>query len=200
MRIPRSLRAVTAALLLAAAGGAPAAEPAPPFTLTDARGESVSLSDFRGRYVVLEWTNHQCPFVRKHYESGNMQSQQAFARERGIAWLSIISSAPGTQGHVSGARAIRVAEQSGASPRHILLDPDGEVGRAYGARTTPHMYIIDPDGKLIYQGGIDSIPSADPADIPRATQYVQVAMTQVLDGQPVATRSSRPYGCSVKYD
>lgn len=190
---------LAAALLFGLAGDAVAADAAPTFTLENASGERVSLADFRGRYVVLEWTNHQCPFVRKHYESGNMQSQQAFARERGIVWLSIISSAPGEQGRVSGPKALNIAERQGARPTHILFDPDGTVGRDYDARTTPHMYIVDPDGQLIYQGGIDSIPSADPADIPRATQYVHVALQQALADEPVTSRSTRPYGCSVKY-
>lgn len=172
---------------------------APDFTLTDAEGNSVSLSDYRGQHVVLEWTNHLCPFVQKHYDSGNMQAHQREAAERDVVWLSIISSAPGKQGHVTGAEALRIAKQADASPERILIDADGTVGRQYGAKTTPHMYIVDPDGTLIYMGGIDSIPSADRADIKQATPYVRVALNQALAGEAVSEANTRPYGCSVKY-
>ena len=190
--------------LLGAANSALAADarvgdPAPGFTLTNTQGERVSLSDFRGQHVVLEWTNHLCPFVQKHYRSGNMQAQQREAAEQDVAWLSIISSAPGKQGHVSGSEAMRIAAEHEAAPTHILLDADGQVGRSYGAKTTPHMYVIDPQGDLIYMGGIDSIPSADSADVAKATQYVRVALNEALAGKPVSESNTRPYGCSVKY-
>lgn len=194
----RVMRAMLAVLAFGL-GTLQAAEPAPEFTLTDARGQQVRLSDFRGRYVVLEWTNHECPFVRKHYDSGNMQAQQRLAHGHGAVWLTIISSAPGKQGYVSGEQALAIAEDAGAEPDHILLDPDGTVGRAYGARTTPHMYLIDPQGRLLYRGGIDSIPSADKADLARAVQYLPRALGQALAGEPVDPASTRPYGCSIKY-
>lgn len=182
------------------AGAAPRiGEPAPGFTGVDTRGNSHSLSDFLGTPVVLEWTNHDCPYVRKHYDSGNMQQQQRAATEKGAIWLSIISSAPGKQGHVSPAQADDLTVQRKAAPSAVILDEKGDIGRLYGAKTTPHMYIIDAEGKLAYMGGIDSIASSNPADISKATQYVLPALNQVMDGKPVASSVTRPYGCSVKY-
>ena len=148
---------------------------------------------------MLEWTNHDCPYVRKHYGAGNMQAQQQEAAAQGVAWLSIISSAPGKQGHVSPAQADQLTTQRNAAPSAVLLDDGGEIGRLYGAKTTPHMYIIDPEGDLVYMGGIDSIASASPDDIGKATQYVRVALDQALAGKAIGTPVSRPYGCSVKY-
>lgn len=174
-------------------------EPAPAFSATASDGRTVSLADYKGKYVVLEWTNHECPFVGKHYGSGNMQAQQKAATARGAIWLSIISSAPGKQGHVDGARADALTRARGAAPTAVLLDEKGEVGRLYGAKTTPHMFIVDPEGRLIYAGGIDSIASADADDIPRATQFVRVALDEALSGQPVSRPVTAPYGCSVKY-
>lgn len=174
-------------------------EPAPDFTGTDSYGETLRLSDLRGEVVVLEWTNHDCPYVRKHYGSGNMQAQQRQATAGGAVWLSVISSAPGKQGHVTAAQANALTAQRGAAPTAVILDPEGTIGRLYGAKTTPHMYIVDAEGTLRYMGGIDSIVSADPADIPRATQYAQRALEEILVGDPVSTPVTRPYGCSVKY-
>lgn len=156
------------------------------------RGESHRLADYRGQVVVLEWTNHDCPYVRKHYDAGNMQAQQREAAEQGAVWLSVISSAPGKQGHVGPTEADALTASRNAAPRAVLLDPAGDMGRAYGARTTPHMYIIDPAGNLVYMGGIDSITTADPADIPAATQYVRLALREMAAGQPVTTPISRP--------
>lgn len=173
--------------------------PAPAFTGVDSTGKSHSLADFRGKTVVLEWTNHDCPFVVKHYGSGNMQALQREATAAGVVWLAVISSAPGEQGHVSGAEAIRIAGERRAAPSATILDPDGSIGRAYDARTTPHMYVIDPAGTLVYMGGIDDKPSADKADIPAAKNYVRAALDDLRAGRPVATPTSRPYGCSVKY-
>jgi peroxiredoxin len=198
-------RRVAAALLtgLLTATSAVAAvkvgEPAPELRATDSEGKAHRLADYRGRVVVLEWTNHDCPFVRKHYAAGNMQAQQKEAAAQGAVWLSVISSAPGKQGHVSPEEANRLTESRGAAPTAVLLDPEGAVGRLYGAKTTPHMYVIDRDGRLAYMGGIDSIPSSDPADIPKATQYVRAALDAVLAGKPVAEAVTQPYGCSVKY-
>jgi peroxiredoxin len=190
-------------LMLAVAGTAPAmvkvGEAAPEFTGTDTEGRQHTLGDYRGKFLVLEWTNHDCPYVRKHYDAGNMQAQQQEAAAQGVAWLSIISSAPGKQGHVSPAQADQLTTQRNAAPSAVLLDDGGEIGRLYGAKTTPHMYIIDPEGDLVYMGGIDSIASASPDDIGKATQYVRVALDEALAGTAIGTPVSRPYGCSVKY-
>ncbi|MGF1535721.1 MAG: redoxin domain-containing protein, partial [Elainellaceae cyanobacterium] len=159
-----------------------------------------SLSDFRGKVVVLEWTNHQCPFVGKHYGSGNMQALQADATAEGVTWLSIISSAPGKQGYVEPDKANELTESRNASPTAVLLDPKGEIGQLYDARTTPHMFVINEDGVVEYMGAIDSIPSADTADLEKAENYVEAALTSVLADQAVETAVSQPYGCSVKYD
>jgi peroxiredoxin len=174
-------------------------QPAPDFSLKDSNGATRALSDYRGKLVVLEWTNHDCPFVRKHYGAGNMQAQQKEAIKKGVVWLSVISSAPGKQGYVSGQQANKLTVERGAAPTAVLLDPDGRVGQLYGAKTTPHMYIVDTGGTLRYMGGIDSIPTADKDDIPDATQFVRVALDELLDGKAVTTTVSRPYGCSVKY-
>ena len=198
------LKAVVLASLLLAAGAASAAvkvgEPAPDFTLPAADGKTYSLNSFKGKYVVLEWTNHECPFVKKHYRSGNMQAQQKELTGKGAVWLSIVSSAKGEQGHVDAAKASELTKSRGAAPTAVLLDPAGEVGRKYDAKTTPHMFVVAPDGKLIYMGGIDSIPSADADDIADATPYVKVALAEAMAGKPVTHASTRPYGCSVKYD
>jgi peroxiredoxin len=192
--------AVTLALGATPAGAEPATgKPAPDFIGTDTQGKAYRLSEFKGKRVILEWTNHDCPFVGKHYGAGNMQATQKDARAKGAVWLSVISSAPGTQGHVSPAEADELTKTRGAEPNAVLLDPEGKIGRLYGAVTTPHMFIIDTDGKLVYKGAIDSIRSSDTDDIPRAVNYVKQAMTQLVAGQPVSPAGSRPYGCSVKY-
>ena len=172
---------------------------APNFTLPNSNDEDTTLSDFAGSYVVLEWINHECPFVVKHYGSGNMQSLQEEFTDKGVIWLSINSSAPGKQGHCTGAEANDLTEQKEASPTAVLLDPDGTVGKMYGAKTTPHMFIIDPDGKIIYQGAIDDIPSFDPADIAQANNYVRLALGESMAGSAVSNPSTKSYGCSVKY-
>ena len=174
-------------------------EPAPDFEGVDTQGKAHRLVDYRGKTVVLEWTNHDCPYVRKHYGAGNMQDQQREAAAQGIVWLSVISSAPGKQGHVEPAEADKLTQSRDAAPHAVILDPAGKIGRAYGAKTTPHMYIIDAAGKLVYMGGIDSISSANPDDIPRATQYVRVALQELATDKAVSTPVTRPYGCSVKY-
>ncbi|MGF1512983.1 MAG: redoxin domain-containing protein [Elainellaceae cyanobacterium] len=175
-------------------------EPAPDFTAVDSQGNAHALSDFRGQVVVLEWTNHQCPFVAKHYGSGNMQALQADATAKDVTWLSIVSSAPGKQGYVEADKANELTESRSASPTAVLLDPEGDIGRLYDARTTPHMFVINEDGVVEYMGAIDSIPSADTADLEKAENYVEAALTSVLADQPVETTASQPYGCSVKYD
>ena len=174
-------------------------QPAPAFTLTDTKGTTHSLADFAGKTVVLEWFNHECPFVKKHYGAGNMQRQQAAATGKGVVWLTINSSAPGKQGHVNAEQANAILGEWKASPTAFLLDHDGTVGQAYGAKTTPHMYVIDGAGVLRYNGAIDSNPSADPADIPGATQYVEAALGDLAANRAVARGTTQPYGCSVKY-
>lgn len=173
--------------------------PAPNFTLQDKYGKQVSLSDFEGKHVVLEWTNHLCPYVKKHYESDNMQALQRKYTEQDVVWLSIISSAPGKQGYVEAGEAIELTESRDAAPSHVLFDPEGDVGKAYSAKTTPHMYIINPKGDLVYAGGIDSIKSANPADIPKAEAYFDLAMAADLNGEKISKPLTPPYGCSIKY-
>lgn len=174
-------------------------EAAPAFNGVTAAGESVSLSDFAGRTVVLEWTNHDCPYVRKHYDGQNMQALQAGAAAEDIVWLQIISSAPGEQGHVSPERALQLNEERGAAPAHVLIDEEGVIGRAYDARTTPHMYVIDPEGVLQYAGAIDDQPSANPATLESAVNYLSLALEALGDGRMPDPAETRAYGCSVKY-
>jgi peroxiredoxin len=174
-------------------------QPAPDFTAVDSYGVAHALGDYRGKIVVLEWTNHQCPFVGKHYGTGNMQALQQQATATGVTWLSVISSAPGEQGYVSDAEANVLTAKRNASPMAVLLDPQGVVGRLYDARTTPHMYIIDAAGTLVYMGGIDDKPSTQDADVKTATNYVRVALDEIRSGKPVSMPVTRPYGCSVKY-
>lgn len=184
---------------VSAAPAAAIGAPAPAFTAATADGGTASLADYAGKVVILEWTNHDCPYVRKHYGSGNMQALQREATGKGAVWLTVISSAPGEQGHVSGPQAKKIAEDAGAGPSQILLDPDGVMGRAYGAKTTPHMYVIDADGRLVYMGGMDDRPTTDPGDIKGARNHVAAALADITAGRAVATPSTRPYGCSVKY-
>jgi len=172
---------------------------APSFELMDGTGTLQNLDSYKGKKVILEWTNHSCPFVKKHYGSGNMQALQKKYTDEGVIWLSIISSAPGNQGHVNGEEATSLSESRNASPTHVLLDPTGEVGRTYGAKTTPHIFIIDEHGVLQYKGAIDSVASANPADIEKADNYIDLAMASLNKGEKIATSLSRPYGCSVKY-
>lgn len=172
---------------------------APAFSAPDANGQTRTLAEFRGRTVVLEWTNHGCPYVRKHYDSRTMQTLQQEATADGIVWLQIISSAPGEQGHLDAAGARARVQTDGAHPTATLLDPSGAIGRAYGAMTTPHMYIISPEGVLLYQGAIDDRPSARPSSLEGATSYVRAALTDIAAGRAVQTAQTTPYGCNVKY-
>ena len=174
-------------------------EPAPAFTLEDSEGNSHSLSDYRGKYLVLEWVNFDCPFVRKHYDSGNMQELQSTYRDREVIWLSVCSSAPGKQGYFEGEELNERLAEEKSLPTAYLVDAEGTVGQAYGAKTTPHIFIIDPEGILIYAGGIDDRPSTDTDDIAGATNYVKTTLDAALAGEPVEVKTSRPYGCSVKY-
>jgi peroxiredoxin len=173
--------------------------PAPAFTLIDQNGTSHSLSDFKGKTVVLEWVNYECPFVRKHYDSGNMQRLQKEYTTRGVVWLSVSSSAPGKQGHYDADEIRKRLTTEKASPTAYLVDADGTVGKAYGAKTTPHMFVIDKEGVLAYMGAIDDIASTDVDDVAKAKNYVSASLEALMDGKKVAVKSSKPYGCSVKY-
>jgi peroxiredoxin len=173
--------------------------PAPAFKLTDSNGKTVSLADFAGKTVVLEWTNHDCPYVRKHYGSNNMQALQKKWTAQGVAWLTLISSAPGTEGYVSAEEANKLTASRGAAPSDVLFDPKGDVGRAYGAQTTPHMYVIKGDGTLLYMGGIDDKPTTRLDDLKTAKNFVDAALSEVAAGKPVSVTTSRAYGCSIKY-
>jgi peroxiredoxin len=172
---------------------------APAFSLADSQGKSRSLAEFAGKTVVLEWWNHECPFVRKHYGSGNMQKLQKEWTGKGVVWLTVSSSAAGKQGHVDGARASALMQEKAGAATAVLLDHDGRVGKAYGAKTTPHLFVIGKDGNVAYAGGIDDKPSTDEADVAGATNYVAAALGELAAGKPVTTRTSQPYGCSVKY-
>jgi len=172
---------------------------APPFTLTDSNGKAVSLADFKGKTVVLEWTNHECPYVRKHYGGSNMQALQKKWTEQGIIWLTLISSHPGAQGFVHGLEANKLTEERGAAPTAVLLDSKGGVGRSYGAQVTPHMYVITGDGTLVYMGGIDDKPTTRLEDLKTANNFVDAALSELLAGKAVSIKTSRPYGCTIKY-
>lgn len=174
-------------------------KPAPDFTATDIKGNEVKLSDLKGKNVVLEWTNNECPFVKKHYGSGNMQATQQKATEDGAVWVSIVSSAPGMQGNVTAEEAMKIEEEVGAHDTNRILDPSGEIGQLYGAKTTPHMFVIDKEGVLAYAGAIDDKPDADPASVKDAKNYVLAALDDLNAGKAVETPTTAPYGCGVKY-
>jgi peroxiredoxin len=194
---------ITCALLAATAGLSFAetevGKAVPNFSLPDSNGKTRSLADFKGKYLVLEWYQPDCPFVGKHYRSGNMQALQKEYTAKGVVWLSIDSSAPGEQGNYPAAKLNEIATQDGSARTALLLDPAGKVGRLYGAKTTPDMYIIDPNGILVYKGAIDNKRSTDLADVKTATNYVKVALDAVMSGKTVPTTATQPYGCSVKY-
>ncbi len=190
---------VTAAPITATDKNARVDQPAPDFTLTDSNGKPHSLSDFKGKWVVLEWVNFGCPFVRKHYDSGNMQSLQKSYTGKGIVWLSVCSSAPGKQGYFEGDELIDRIKYKQTSATAYLVDAEGTVGKTYEAKTTPHMYIVNPEGVLVYAGGIDNIASSNKDDIGKATNYVREALDAALAGKEIVVKGSKPYGCSVKY-
>ena len=201
MKIIRNsfLFALALLALIAVGLAARVGEAAPDFTATDSNGQTHHLADYQGKYVVLEWHNQGCPYTKKHYESGNMQRLQKEWTQKGVVWLTVISSAPGTQGYVTAPEENDYVKRMHAVPTAVLLDPDGNLGHLYAAKTTPHMYIIDPKGTLIYNGAIDDHPTADPGDIPNSKNYVSLALSEAMGGQAVADASTRPYGCSVKY-
>ena len=174
-------------------------KPAPSFSLPDTHGKRVSLADFKGKFVVLEWYQPDCPFVGKQYKSGNMQKLQKQYTSEGVVWLSIDSSAPGEEGNYPADKLDEIAARDGAARTALLLDPEGKVGHIYGAKTTPDMYVINPEGILVYEGAIDSTPSTDLADVKSATNFVKIALDQAQSGQPVTRAATRPYGCAVKY-
>ena len=201
---------VMAAMVLLAAAAAFAArvgQLAPDFVATDSNGQSHRLADYRGKYVVLEWHNNGCPYTQKHYQSGNMESLQREWTARGVIWFTVISSAPGAQGYalMAGVVVDTAAQENDymremhAAPTAALLDPDGQLGHLYDAKTTPHMFVINPEGMLIYDGAIDDRPTPDPSDIAGATNYVSQALSEAMAGRPVSVAATRPYGCSVKY-
>ena len=187
------------AALPAVAATAVVGQPAPAFSVTDSSGKAVSLADFKGKTVVLEWVNPGCPYVRKHYDSANMQGTQKSATDKGVVWLSVNSTAQGHYDYKKPADMAAWMQSQKAAATHTLMDSDGKIGKAYGARTTPHMYVVDAKGTLAYAGGIDDTPSANPADVKTAKNHVNAALGDVLAGKPVAQATTRPYGCSVKY-
>ncbi len=198
------LKSAALAVFVLAAPAAFAAGPkvgdaAPSFTGVASSGETVNLADFLGKPVVLEWTNDGCPFVQKHYDTGNMQAAQKAVKEQGGVWISVISSAPGKQGHVSADGANALTADRGAEPAYVLLDEAGVIGRAYAAKTTPHMFVIDAEGALQYAGAIDDSPSADPKTVKGARNLALEAFDKVAAGETVEVRQTKPYGCSVKY-
>jgi peroxiredoxin len=202
---PVTARLSFALILLASTALAPVAlavpvgDQAPDFTAVDSTGKTHTLNEYRGKFVVLEWTNNGCPYTKKHYDSGNMQSLQKQWTAKGVVWLTILSSAPGEQGFMTAAQENSFLGHEHAAPTAALLDPKGNVGHLYSAKTTPHMFVIDPTGKLVYEGAIDDHPTTDTADIASSKNYVSAALTSALAGRPVATAYTRPYGCSVKY-
>ena len=194
---------ITSALLIAVgvtwASTATVGQPAPDFKATDTSGKAVSLADFKGKHVVLEWVNPGCPYVVKHYGSANMQGTQKEAAAKGVVWLAVNSTAVDHGDYRAPADLAQWMKGHKAAATATLMDADGKIGRAYGARTTPHLYIVDPKGLLVYAGGIDNKPSANPADVATATNHVKVALGEALAGKPVSQATTRPYGCSVKY-
>jgi peroxiredoxin len=195
------LIAVTALVtgLLYAADVPPVGSAAPDFSAPDTNGKTHSLSQYKGKYVVLEWFNPECPFVKKHYGSDNMQKLQQEYTGKGVVWLTIDSNAPGSEGSLSADAASKVMNGWKTRQTALLLDPEGKAGRAYGAKNTPNMVVINPEGKIVYEGAIDSKATPNPADIPSSTNYVKVALDESLEGKPVTTSTTKPYGCSVKY-
>lgn len=199
---PFATTALFAALSLAGGAALAAAsvgQSAPAFSVTDTTGKTVSLADFKGKHVVLEWVNPGCPYVQKHYSSANMQGTQKAAVDKGVVWLAINSTAPDAADYRAPAAMAAWMREQQAAASATLMDADGRVGRAYGARTTPHMYVIDPQGKLVYAGAIDSKPSSRAADVKGATNFVNQALGEALAGKPVSVAATQPYGCSVKY-
>jgi peroxiredoxin len=194
-----TILASLATTTLLALDSPPVGTAAPDFSLTDAKGKTHSLSQYKGKYVVLEWFNPECPFVKKHYGGGNMQKLQEEYTGKGVVWLTIDSNAPGSEGNLTPEQAEKVTAAWKTHQTALLLDPEGKAGRAYGAKNTPNMVVINPEGKIAYEGAIDSKATPNPSDIPSSTNYVKVALDESLAGKPVTTANTKPYGCSVKY-
>jgi peroxiredoxin len=194
-----ALLTIVASTALFAADSPAVGTTAPDFSLTDSKGKTQSVSQYKGKFVVLEWFNPECPFVRKHYGSGNMQKLQAEFTAKGIVWLTIDSSAPGLEGNLTAEQANAKMAEWKTKQTALVLDPEGKAGRSYGAKNTPHMFVINPEGKIVYEGAIDSKATPNPADITGATNYVKVALDESLSGKTVSTANTKPYGCSVKY-
>lgn len=188
------------ALPQAFAAGVEVGKPAPAFSVKDTNGKTVSLADLKGKTVVLEWSNHECPFVKKHYTGNNMQALQKKWTAQNVVWLTIVSSPAGEQGYVDATQANKLTTDRGAAPSAVLLDPKSQIARAYGATVTPHMYVIDAKGTLAYAGGIDDKPSTRIDDLKTANNFVDNALTEIAQGKAVTASTSRPYGCTVKYD
>jgi peroxiredoxin len=199
--LPLAGAAALAVMLVPASLGAQAqvGSTAPQFTATDSHGQTQTLAQYRGKYVVLEWHNHDCPYTKKHYVSGNMESLQKEWTAKGVVWFTVISSAPGEQGYMTDAQENTYLQQMHAAPTAVLMDPEGKLGRMYNAKTTPEMYVIDAQGKLIYEGAIDDRPTPDVSDIKGADDYLNDALTEAMAGKPVVQSYTRAYGCSVKY-
>ncbi|HWB31953.1 MAG TPA: redoxin domain-containing protein [Acidobacteriaceae bacterium] len=198
-RIGSVLLAGTMALGSIAAWALPHSSMAPEFKGTDSNGVTHTLSQYRGKYVVLEWANRGCPYEQKHYLSGNMEQLQRQWTAKGVVWLSIISSAPGEQGYVTASEENEYLKQMKAAPTAALLDPAGTIGHLYDARTTPHIFVIDPAGKIIYQGALDNQPTPDPASLKIADNYLNDALNAAMAGKQIPIQVTKPYGCSVKY-
>ena len=194
-----TLLCLTASAALFAADSPPVGTNAPDFSVTDSKGKTHSLSQYKGKFVVLEWFNPECPFVKKHYGSGNMQKLQEEFTGKGVVWLSIDSSAPGLEGNLTAEQANKKMAEWKTKQTALLLDAEGKAGQAYGAKNTPHMFVINPEGKIVYEGAIDSKASPNPADIANSTNYVKVALDESMAGKTVSTANTKPYGCSVKY-
>ena len=194
-----ALLTIAASTALFAADSPAVGTTAPDFSLTDSKGKTQSVSQYKGKYVVLEWFNPECPFVKKHYGSGNMQKLQTEFTSKGIVWLTIDSNAPGLEGNLTAEQANAKIAEWKTKQTALVLDPEGKAGRAYGAKNTPHMFVINPEGKIVYEGAIDSKATPNPSDIASSTNYVKVALEESLAGKTVSNANTRPYGCSVKY-
>jgi peroxiredoxin len=194
-----TLLTLAASTALFAADSPAVGTTAPDFSLTDSKGKTQTVSQYKGKYIVLEWFNPECPFVKKHYGSGNMQKLQEEFTGKGVVWLSIDSSAPGLEGNLTAEQANAKMTEWKTKQTALVLDPDGKAGRSYGAKNTPHMFVINPEGKIIYEGAIDSKPSSNASDIAGSTNYVKVALEESLAGKTVSNANTKPYGCSVKY-
>ena len=199
MKLTTILASAALALASHAAFAASAGQAAPDFSVTDSTGKAVHLSDYKGKFVVLEWTNPECPFVRKHYDSANMQTLQKEWGAKDVVWLSVISTSRSSFEYMTGAQMNSWMQSQGAAQKAVLIDGDSATGRQYAAKTTPHMFVVDPKGQIVYAGAIDDKRSARPEDVKTSSNYVRLALSEAMAGKPVSTPNTTPYGCSVKY-